>query len=329
MKNILITMGISIMLTLSSNASEDNCEVIRGVFDIGSGSTKMKVFKWDECQDNLIEELKSCADHKKVAYKEDLKNSQELKEVTIEFGIKKLNELKKKAISCGATQFSGAATSAFRQAKNGEVAANHIANKTGVRVQIVSQELEAKLGVIGAKLKANIKNKNICIWDIGGSSMQITCEEGEKTKMYLGHLASVPFKNEVLKLKSSKSLSPNPIGKDLLPLISQVLKSEADEIKTSLGDLLSKNVVIGIGGVHYYAVSKSVGKKTYTSDDLSPWVLKSILLDDKSLGGGDFVDTLVTNVILVEGLMNELKIKNVTAFKVNLADGVLASPSFW
>ena len=58
-------------------------------------------------------------------------------------------------------------------------------------------------------------------------------------------------------------------------------------------------------------------------------ISKNILLDDKSLGGGDFVDTLVTNVILVEGLMNELKIKNVTAFKVNLADGVLASPSFW
>ena len=110
----------------------DSCQVIRGVFDIGSGSTKMKVFKWDECQDKLIKELKDCADHKKVAYKEDLKNSQELKETTIEFGIKKLSELKKKAISCGATQFSGAATSAFRQAKNGDVAAKYISHKTGV-----------------------------------------------------------------------------------------------------------------------------------------------------------------------------------------------------
>ena len=91
---------------------------------------------------------------------------------------------------------------------------------------------------------------------------------GKKTKMYLGILR-VFFKNEVLKLKSSP-LSPNPIGKDLLPLISQVLKSEADEIKSSLGSLLSNNEVIGIGGVHYYAVSKSVGKKTYSSKDLKP-----------------------------------------------------------
>ena len=106
MYKLIFQVALSATLSLSTFSSpEDNCQVIRGVFDIGSGSTKMKVFKWDECQDKLLKEFKECADHKKVAYKEDLKNSQELKESTIEFGIKKLKELKKKAISCGATQF--------------------------------------------------------------------------------------------------------------------------------------------------------------------------------------------------------------------------------
>ena len=295
------------------SAGSKNCREIRGVFDIGSGSTKMKVFEWDECRDKLIDELKKCSDHKKVAYKEDLKNSNEIKASTIKYGIKKLKELKLKAISCGATEFSGAATSAFRQAKNGESAANYIAKKTGVRIQVVSQQDEAKLGVIGAKLKANIENKDVCIWDIGGSSMQITCESGDKTKRYLGHLASVPFKNEVLKLKASKKISPNPIGKETLSLINPLIKSESEDIFDSIGKLLSKNIVIGIGGVHYYAVSKSVKKNRYNPSDLKAWITKSINFNDKELGGGDFVDTLVTNVILVQGLMRELKIKNVTA----------------
>ena len=64
--------------------------------------------------------------------------------------------------------------------------------------------------------------------------MQITCEEGKKTKMYLGHLASVPFKNEVLKLKSSRAYSPNPIGKDLLPLFHKFLNRKQKKLKRVL-----------------------------------------------------------------------------------------------
>jgi len=313
----------------SFGASSKTCVVTRGVFDIGSGSTKMKVFEWNECEEKLIKELKDCDDHKKVPYKEDLKNSENIKNATINTGVEKLLELKLKAASCGATEFSGAATSAFRQAKNGEQATRFLSEKTGINIQIVSQEMEAQLGVIGAKLKAKVNKDKICVWDIGGSSMQITCESEKGTKLFLGHLASVPFKNEILKIQKSSKFSPNPIGHEVFKLSEIKLKEEGSDIKLILGDQMKNNRIIGIGGVHYYAVSKSVGEKTFNRKSLKKWILKNISKNDQQLGGGDFVDTLVSNVILVYGLMKELEINEVTAAKVNLADGVLATKSFW
>ena len=53
-------------------------------------------------------------------------------------------------------------------------------------------------------------------------------------------------------------------------------------------------------------------------------MLKSIRLTDSDLGEGDFVDTTVTNGILVLGLMEQLNIEKVNTLKINLADGVLS-----
>lgn len=319
------------MLNLRAVAEtkENSCSEIRGVFDIGSGSTKLKVFKWNTCNDSLVSVLDECSGHKKVSYKEDLKTSENISDKTLAKGLKFLNELKALSVSCGATKFAGAATSAFRQAKNGQQAAEFLMKNSGVNIEIVSQYQEAMLGFTGAKLKSGEKNK-VCVWDIGGSSMQIICESTNgKLTTYLGHLASVPFKNEILSLQENESLSPNPIGVDIYKKSKTITSIEARKIKAKLGQLISTNKVIGIGGVHYYAVSKSVGQKTYTPSLLKKWILSNIHKSDKELGGGDFVDTLVSNVVLVEGLMTSLSMESVKAYKVNLTDGVLASPRFW
>ena len=61
MNKLIFKVVLSATLSLSAYSTpEDSCQVIRGVFDIGSGSTKMKVFKWDECQDKLLKEFKKC-----------------------------------------------------------------------------------------------------------------------------------------------------------------------------------------------------------------------------------------------------------------------------
>lgn len=52
-------------------------------------------------------------------------------------------------------------------------------------------------------------------------------------------------------------------------------------------------------------------------------------LTDTELGGGKFVTSSVSNMILVEGLMRALNISTVKALKVNLTEGLISSPQYW
>ena len=187
------------------------------------------------------------------------------------------------------------------------------------------------LGFYGAKLKSKLIKEKVCVWDIGGSSMQIICERPNSSEklVYLGHLASVPFKNKLLELKMTTKSSPNPIGQKVLKESKLITQLESKKVHSKLGNLLEKNIVLGIGGVHYYAVSKAISSKDYTVSKLNTWLDKHIDLSDDQLGGGKFVDTSISNVVLVQGMMNGLNIKSVRALKVNLTEGVLANQELW
>jgi exopolyphosphatase/guanosine-5'-triphosphate,3'-diphosphate pyrophosphatase len=310
------------------------CEVTRAAFDIGSGSMKLKVYKFNTCKNKIVKQVKSiekksCEESKKVSYKEDLKNSPNISFKTLQLGIEAIKELKNIAEKCGAKNFSGVATSAFRQAENGESAIK-LLSTTGVDIRIISQEEEAQIGFLGALYKSGKEdNKDICVWDIGGSSMQITCRKDKKEKVFLGNLASIPFKNLLLTIQNKKSKSPNPISKNDYIFSQTRLKKEAQEIKKRLGSFFDGKIVLGIGGVHNYAIAKEIGDNEYSQKTLYSNILKDLNKNDRELGGGKYVDTSLSNKILVEGLINYLKIKKVRAVKVNLTEGLIMSKKYW
>ena len=74
MNHILLIFLYLCSFTLYGAGSKD-CLEVRAAFDVGSGSTKLKVFEWNKCHGYLIKELSSCEDHKKVSYKESLNHS--------------------------------------------------------------------------------------------------------------------------------------------------------------------------------------------------------------------------------------------------------------
>ena len=87
--------------------------------------------------------------------------------------------------------------------------------------------------------------------------------------------------------------------------------------------------MLGIGGVHYYAVSKAIDKKEYSANDIKENILNKLGKSDEELGGGKYVDSAVSNLILVESFMKGLKISKVKAMKVNLTEGLVSSKSYW
>lgn len=331
---------ILFLLFLQSAWAED-CHEVRAAFDVGSGATKMKVYSFDKCQNKIIKQIEEvdgqlCEVHRQVPYKEDLKESNKIQSKTIDVGISIISEFKEIAKKCGAIKFAGVATSAFRLAKNGKRAVEKLNNKTGVSIYIISQQEEAILGFNGAISKADNleKTESVCVWDIGGSSMQIVCStDGLEKKVFLGNLAAVPFKNHLIENKSDRShhelRTANPVSARDYSNGLVKTKRESIKIQDILGNSLKISTVLGIGGVHYYDVSKVIEKEEFTADDISDEVLSKIGMSDEELGGGKYVDSSISNLILVEGLMRNLQISRVKTLKVNLTEGLVSSPKYW
>lgn len=309
---------------------------MRGAFDIGSGSTKVKVVEVNTCENEVLRNVYESDE--KVDYRDDLyksKNEQFSKEIQKE-GTEKLLALKAKAEQAGAQKFTGIATAAFRKAKNGETFASQLAKAAKFPVSVITQDREALLGAQAAKTKLKLTS-NILVWDIGGGSQQMTSlDANAESSIYYGDLASVNFKNLVIekiqKKNINKVFSPNPMTK---AQVQTALKIAEDSAKNSVPEdiqtLLKNNPdlpVVGIGGVLTKSLPRQLKAQAITSALLDQAIERRRKLTDKQLND-PYAATEVTNLILVKGYMQALGIKSVQAMDVGLADGLWFEPGIW
>ena len=86
---------------------------------------------------------------------------------------------------------------------------------------------------------------------------------------------------------------------------------------------------MGIGGVHYYSVRKqSVTEgKTYTIADVKRALAIGQAQSDNEIGG-KYAATDVSNLALVAGFMDTLKIEKIRTLKANMAHGILIYPKY-
>ncbi|WP_417336374.1 Ppx/GppA phosphatase family protein [Halobacteriovorax marinus] len=335
-KHIYLILSF-VILGLSSSCSsvvkKESCLVKRAAFDIGSGSTKMTLAKVNKCENKIVEVF--FEDQSAVAYKQSLyDNGNKFSDKVIREGISELKELKETAIELGVTEFSALATQAFREASNGADTLEKISKQSGINIRVINQELEAKFGYLGAKIKHPFTDdEDILIWDIGGGSMQMTFVEDGKYFHYLGNLASVSFKETVLKslFKNKKRTSPNPLGKLNAKKATALAKFFAKaNVPSNVKEYLKKARVFGIGGVHYHSLRNQALKKghIYNQTQLRVALNKRARLSDRSIGG-KYASTDVTNIALVLGYMSALQIRKVETLNVNMSHGLFLDNESW
>ena len=320
---LILSYAFSVTALSQSNINE-KCLITKAAFDVGSGSTKLKVAKVDRCQKKILKIL--LEEQRSVPYKESLTNGDHFSVSIMDRGKKALTDLKKAAIKQGAEVFEGVATSAFRKAKNGKDLVAKLNKALSLNLKIINQKEEATLGYLGASLHA--KTKSYVVWDIGGGSMQMLSKSGSEFFGYEGQTASVSFKNRIIDMIQKKDLatttSPNPISQRQLERAMAWIKvTIPGQIHPTLLKKLPLGEVLGIGSVHRYAIGGLLNKSSWTSKDLRAHVQKLVGKSDQELGGGPYVSTKVSNVILVLGFMEALSIQKMTALKVNLTDGLL------
>ncbi|MBY0413926.1 MAG: hypothetical protein K2Q18_07160 [Bdellovibrionales bacterium] len=330
----ILRFFIGFIATFTLCAFGKDCQEIRMGLDIGSGSTKIMVAKVDMCEKKILEVLLN--ESRPVGYNEDLDKSSDgnLSPAIIEKGLTTLKEMVEKGKSFKPKKNYGVATSVFRKAKNGSDVIKTFARKLNLRLEVIPQETEALLGYLSVMALVDPKvvdTKNLVIWDIGGGSMQMfALDDKKKPILYLGDLASVTFKNmviEVLQMKAlDKESSPNPIGDKREQAISLARAYARLHVPNALKVMLKDHTIIGVGGVHGQSIKNQLQldpkDPKYSLEELDKAARSQSQKSDKDLAG-DYRATDVTNLLLVEGFMEALGVKEVKVVNASLLQGAL------
>ncbi len=350
---IIFITALFILLpsTYGQRINDFFCHVTRAAFDVGSGSTRMRVYKYDRCSNEIIEQVKfsgeiDCSPKEMIDFEGSRAVDNKIDASLVDYAVETLGRFKETGRKCGAIQFSGVATAAFRKATNGLSVVEQL-NSSGVPVKRISQREEAILGYQSAMTALDTRHddpsKEICVWDIGGSSMQIVCRENGVYQIYPGDLASQAFKTKTIDLKLSEAglrksrfvrkewrKSPNPINEQLYTDSKNISFGAGQQIQREFPVSFPSKRILGIGGVLVHSLAGNLKQQRFSSADLYDYISSRLLdKDDSALGGGDYVDSLVTNFILVEGIMQALEIGEVETLDVNLTEGLAVSPEYW
>ena len=300
-----------------------------GSFDVGSGTTKALVARVAPCETPMMSVIWESSHA--LALKEDLSIHKSLSEAIFEEAIKVISKLKDEMKERKATTFRGVATMALRQAPNGQQFIERLSQRVDFPIKIISQRDEALLGALSARtLRPDVGAR--VIWDIGGASAQWVYQFEGKTHFALSSLASVSFKEEILKSLKSQRSSPNPLGGDGQKVAQAIALRQSQRFSTSLKTSIEKsqNIVLGIGGVHRYSILGKLKKlnlidsnqQSYVRGDLEKAIKELVNKNDQQVGG-DYAKTDVTNLILVHTQMQYLAIEKVEVAQGNLALGAI------
>jgi hypothetical protein len=184
------------------------------------------------------------AEERPVPFGADYLNSLngELSEAMQLRGLQTLFELKDKAVKSGAVQFSAIATEVFRKAKNGEAYLDRV-RSLGIQVTRISQELEAELGHKSALINSGCLDPNICVWDSGGSSFQISTCSGSSLQTYMTSIGSSTCASYLADMKGlsrsaddKRSSTPNPVS---LEEANQLIDIITSQLPSSIPDWLT------------------------------------------------------------------------------------------
>jgi exopolyphosphatase/guanosine-5'-triphosphate,3'-diphosphate pyrophosphatase len=299
---------------------------LQAAVDVGSGSTKMIIARVNSCGPKIEKIVWSKTE--KVDYKESMKLGK-IEDATKLKGLAVLNQLVQVKKDYPFQNSRGVATAAFREATNGKAVVQWLNAQTGLNLQLISQKTEARLGFDLAQKKSGVAAEHMLMWDIGGASQQMMWLDKGVPHYFMGTVASVSFKDLIIKVLKPAAVSPNPMSKREVENALELAAKQARQLPPELKEKLREGLfrVVGMGSVHGKSLLKQTRRdETYTEEDLEQAIEHQRILTDDDLNS-PFASTEVTNMILVLGFMRELGLHAVTAVDADLTEAVLLFPN--
>jgi len=228
------------------------------VIDVGSNSVRLLVARVDEAN---IQPLYKTLRTTRLGAGVDA--NRVLSPGAVEATLGAVRDFKEKAISMGADEVLAVATSAVRDASNGEDLIREI-RRLGIRAWVLDGKQEAELGFVGAALGCDAGEGCTFLADIGGGSTELVTGMG-------------------LRINNYKSLDIGAVRlTERFVRNDPVTPAEASEIEHFVTDMLAKNAkditagdckMIGIGGTITTLAAVAQGMERYDSDKVHNFVL--------------------------------------------------------
>ncbi|HXD09873.1 MAG TPA: hypothetical protein VN653_07415, partial [Anaerolineales bacterium] len=193
--------------------------------DVGSNAMRMVVGDVDESwQVNTIENIRL-----PVRLGQDVFSQGYLEEKTIQQTEEAFLHFKHVADSFNVHRMRAIATSAAREAANGDLLIDRVLRTSGIEIEIISGDEEARLIHSAVSHTLDLKDRRTLLIDIGGGSVEVTISTGRNiisTDSY--NLGTV----RLLEKLDTKEKSKHPFGK----LVREYAEAARYRIERDLGD---------------------------------------------------------------------------------------------
>jgi len=235
------------------------------------------------------------------------------------------------AKSLGVDEIVATATSAVREAANQTEFLARVEREAGLKLQVLSGEEEARLGVLGALNAVPLENG--VVLDIGGGSAQVSSvrerrfEQGQA--LTLGALAL-----------TSRFVHSDPIKKGELKNVQNEIERQLDRV----GWLpQASGPLVGLGGTIRNLAKVAATRGGFPLNSINCYQLKLELLDDiirqfrdtkleerRKIPGlhSDRADIILPGALVLRTVMQRLNVEQVTVSENGLREGLFFK-RFW
>lgn len=232
------------------------------VIDIGTNSMRLMLCK---IADNIISKKEKELMITRIG--KDVSRTGMITEKSFSRNIDALKYFKNKADRYGAEEVYAIATSAVRDALNGEAFVAEALSQSGINVRIINGEEEAELGLIGVMSEIQNPRETVLVIDIGGGSTELILGSKENTD----YKVSIPAGAVRM---TDQFITGNPIKSE----DAANMKNRLNELfKEPLEYLSKKRIdrVVAIGGTATTIASMYHNMSIYDPETVHNTIIKS------------------------------------------------------
>ena len=291
--------------------------------DVGSNAIRLLIGRlYDNGKTETLDSLRVPVRLGKDTFKNGIISEGSMQELLAAF-----TTFKKVIHDNGVSQVRAVSTSAMREAANQAIVCDRILHATGITVDVISGEEEARLIHLAVSKAIDLHNSIALLIDIGGGSMETTLSENGNI------LFTESYKVGAVRLLSQFSQQEKP-GALIEDLVREYIEASRRLIQRRLQGH-DVTLLIGTGGnVEEIGelAHKLFGRRTnrvISMDDLEALIARMSRLSYeeriRQLGlRPDRADVIVPAAILLKAIADETNQQEISIPRVSLKDGLLA-----